>query len=455
MLIKFIKHPEADIHKLTDQHGAKKLLLISLDGLSAEQFQYLSKTFGFLVGFTGNTLSQFTSGTLNTPQAIWGEILSGQHWWETGCAGYAYPRTSLNDLEISSESLHQFQSVLPGKSDLCVNVPLLEPNSKRLWLSDGSNSSDAISPKTLLGKEPFKSYRPRPFSSPAYFRGNETKGSQLAMECERQRLDCAMELAKDNNWQAAIVRLSAFDHLSHLLGSNFLIDEKLKIRADIESFIAYANQTLETIASNSHGATICLMSAFSHSECKRRVNLNLLLSQLGYLTIAPKSVATQSLNLRQKVTLTLSQKPETSYLPSALVSTANYFDETSSIAASPIHGAIYINAKQRFKNGVVEPQDIERKKREIASAIREALNDAGIEDITIEPNPKPSNSLAPDLMILAANTDFHSLYDAPAIDNFSHPLTCHAPKGFVCIKDHAAHDLDPISLNKLLVECRK
>lgn len=436
--------------------STKKLLLISLDGLSAEQFQYLSTNFGFLKEFTEAGINQLSSGVLTSAQAIWGELLSGQHWWETGCVGYALPRNSLNDLEIGSQSSYNFRSIFADKGlNFSVNVPLLQPgNEKRQWLSDGSFSSETASPKQLLENEPFKSYRPRPFSSPAYFLGSPIKGAESCFQLERHRLACAIELAHGDNWQIGIIRLSIFDHLCHLLGNNFLYDDTLVVRPALKSFVDFANKSIQEIIQSSANATICVMSAFSHSACTRRANLNLLLSQLGYCSLIEATHVKKSLESRHRSTIALSEKKESSLSPTALVTLTNQFQAGSTIAASPVHGAIYLNTKERFKDGLIEAQEIERTRKKVATAISAVLTDSGIKDIRLDINPVHS-LIAPDLLIYATGLDFHDAYDAPAIDTFNHPLTCHTSNGFVCLKNSALPSFDTMSLNEFLTGCLK
>ena len=439
---------------MTDPHNAKKLLLISLDGLSAEQFQYLSTEFGFLKAFTKAGITQFEGGVLTSAQALWGEILSGQHWWETGCVGYAFPKGSINDLEIGSQSSYRFRSIfIDNYVNFAINVPLLEPgNGKHLWLSDGSFNQETVSPKELLQNEPFRSYRPRPFASPAYFLGNPIKGAEACLQSERHRLACAIELAKRTDWQIGIVRLSVFDQLFHLLGSNFLYDEALTIRPAVNAFIDFAGKCIEEIILSSANATTCIVSTYSHSECTKRANLNLLLSQLGYCTLTDPRQVKRDLDLRHRSTLAVSTKMESSILPTALVTLTNRFQAESSIAASPVHGAIYLNTKDRFQDGIVEVREKESLKKQIASALAKILNDSGVRNTSLELNPQDSQSTqAPDLMICANGLDFHDAYDAPAVDTFSHPLTCHTSNGFVCLDEPSQQTFNTLALNKLLV----
>jgi len=402
---------------------------------------------------TKSGIHQFQGGVLTSAQALWGEILSGQRFWETGCVGYAFPKTSLNDLEIGSQSTYQFRSVFTDNFvNFAINVPLIEPsNGKRIWLSDGSFSSESVAPRELLANEPFKSYRARPFSSPAYYLRRTLEGVEACLQAEKQRLLCAIELATGNNWQVGVVRLSIFDQLFHLLGKDFLLDETLTIHPSVKSFLEFANTGIQKILASATNATTCIMSAYSHAECTRRANLNLLLSQLGYCALTEPKQAKLALELRHRSTLALSGERESSISPTPLVTLTNHFQK-SSIAVSPVHGAIYLNRKGRFQEGIVEDHEIKGLKKQVASDLTKLLNNSGIQNMRLELNPQDRpNSQAPDLMLCADGLDFHNAYGSPSIDHINHPLTCHTSNGFVGLKNHPQQIFDTLSLNSLLV----
>ncbi|MBX9879525.1 MAG: alkaline phosphatase family protein [Candidatus Obscuribacterales bacterium] len=423
------------------------MLLISLDGLSAEQFRYLSTTFGLLNTYLKSGIKKLTSNTLSSTQGAWGEILSGKPWWETGCVGYAVPKNSLCDLEVSSESSYKLDSAMTQLPSLVVNVPLLEPKD-RLWLSEGL-SAISVNPKRLMSSEPFKSYQARPFSSPAYFLGKPFEGTRLCLEAEKQRLICAEALARENNWQLGIIRLTTFDQLAHLLGNDYLGKTTLAIRPEIESFISEINDVLERIIESAKPSTVAVMSSYSHVECKKRISLNQLLAQLGFCTLKDKALVQKEQVLRYESTIALSTRK----VSSPLISTTNAFVEESCIAASPIQGAIYVNVKDRFKNGIVSRDSQQSHVKQVESQLKSALHEAGVTNFNIELNPEPTNSSktpAPDLMVYADGVDFHNLYDAPVVDSFSHPISCHSTNGFVCIDNNDGDYLSRLSLHRLL-----
>lgn len=423
------------------------MLLISLDGLSAEQFHYLSTTFGLLKSYLKSDIKKLSSNTLNSAHGAWAEILSGKPWWETGCVGYAFPQNSLCDLEVSSESSYKLESALTQLPSLIVNVPLLEPKD-RLWLSDGL-SALSVSPERLLSSEPFKDYHSRPFTSPAYFLGKAYEGLRLCLEVEKQRLICAEALTGESNWQLGIIRLSAFDQLAHFLGNDYLSNTALSIHPAIESFINETNNALERIIENAQPSTIAIISSYSHVECKKRVNLNQLLTQLGFCKLKEKALVQKEQVLRYQSTIALAIRK----VSSPRISTTNAFVEESCIAASPIQGAIYVNVKGQFQNGIIHRNNQSAQAKEIELQLKSALKEAGVASFTIESNPEltnPSKKNAPDLMIYAEGVDFHNLYDAPAVDSFSHPLSCHSTDGFVCIDNSDEDHLSRLSLHKLL-----
>jgi len=86
-------------------------------------------------------LVEFDAAPFSDAQPIWAEILTGQPWYRNGCAGYATPLRSLNELRIFTESDLQVQQVLlpavqKGQCNVVVNVPILAPgNEDRTWMA--------------------------------------------------------------------------------------------------------------------------------------------------------------------------------------------------------------------------------------------------------------------------------------------------------------------------------
>lgn len=430
--------------------NTKKLLLISLDGLSVEQFRYLSSELNLKsLGSVGQP-QQFSGGCLGSPQAVWGELLSGQKWFESGCAGYAYPKSNLNDLDIGSESSFAFQSILGNNiPSIIVNMPLMESRDTNRWLSDGSFSQDTVRPQHLRRKEPFKSYRSRPFSSAAYFWGNTKAGVVRCLETEKLRLSCALELIKEGNWQFCIVRLNVFEILNQLLGINYLQDETLAMRSELLSFLEFADNTLQEILQLSKDATTCVISAYCHDQCHKRVNLNLLLSHSGYCLLSEEKAVRASNASRQESLLSLSE--EVDYKPSPLVCITNRFEFTS-IAASPTYGTVYLNTKERFSSGIIDKEAVEYTKEEIGNYLIRCLQNGNLKEISMEANPQPNLNLqAPDILISAKGVAFHDLYSAPAVDNFSHPLSSFNASGFICSSSELTiTQLDTIGVHNFL-----
>lgn len=431
----------------------QRLLLISLDGLSADQFYYLQEHYQFLVGLTAEgTIVQLDSKPLNSPQAIWAELLSGLPWHQSGCAGYAYPKSSLNDLDIVKQSTFDSRYSLTDQDSLTINVPLLEPQNGQAWLSDGSLETEmTVSPKALTQEEPFKSYRLRPFTAAGYALANPVKNARECFAVERQRLICALELLKRNPLvKTCIVRLTIFDLLSHLFGSQ-IFNEELQIQPDLQSFLEFANNCLKEMAAMFSGGTICILSAFSHEKCTERVNLNQLLSQRGLCSLQNKSDVESQYLRRQQASLMVAQdisQPDAT----TVVAISNLFDTAATKAASPIHGAIYLNSKERFNDGILPSSD--NLIDEVADYLTDCLQkQAGDKTFVCEVKPpNDSHPMAPDCLVYAKGIDFHNSYDAPSIDAFSHPQTCHNPEGFVWLSEPAGHNtIKPTQLHTLLM----
>lgn len=390
-------------------------MLISLDGLSAEQFEYLSTSFDFR---KPAPVRKLTGGALNSAHGLWAELLSGRNWWETGCVGYAFPKNTLNDLEIGSHSDYAIE--LPNRLSPTLNVPLLDKN---------------------------ESNQRRPFTSPVYYLGNPIEGTKLCLEAEKHVLTCLEELCRQGD-SPGIIRLSVFDHLSHLLGSDYLTNTDLTVHQEITAFIEDVRNRLEYIV-KAHDLNVAIISPYGHIPCNKRANINLLLSQLGFCKLKEKAEVQKNQALRHASTIALATKK----IASPLISYTCEFIEEATIAASPVHGAIYINRKDRFQTGIVETHDVERITQDVAHQVRTLAKKAGIANLHLEINPnRHANNLAPDLMLYADGVDFHNTYDAPAVDSFGHPKTCHTSSGFICLENAPENELNCVSLSRLLKE---
>src|SRR5580658_6330194 len=176
----------------------QRLLLISLDGLGPGDLPHVFR----LLPETAKLLQQLHYAELNcapltSAQAIWAELLTGRYWYENGCAGFSRPRGSLQKLEIFTEDdLLAPVTLLSGRKDVVVNVPLLKPGAGRDFLCDGSTPvNEFVKLTSPLQDEFFQRYRPRPFASAINAVSHTLEAFGVCIDVERVRMHCAMSLA--------------------------------------------------------------------------------------------------------------------------------------------------------------------------------------------------------------------------------------------------------------------
>src|SRR5260370_18913067 len=243
-----------------------RLALVSLDGLSLEDFSRLTEmlTQGAR-HLGGGSEGRLNAGLLTSAAAIWGEVLTGAPWYENGCNGHARPWNTLNRTQVMTErDLRLPARLLNGESQFVINVPLLVPQEpNRFWLSDGSLPLPrTVSPHWPIAEEPFYSYNPRPYTALTEGIGYHKGAIQGCLQTEEHRMKCARELLRTHAPDISIIRLSLFDHVSHLLGMGYLADEELVHWKEIRRFVGELDEWLCDLFSEV--APVVLISAFSH-----------------------------------------------------------------------------------------------------------------------------------------------------------------------------------------------
>ncbi|MGH9550642.1 MAG: alkaline phosphatase family protein, partial [Terriglobales bacterium] len=319
-------------------------LLLSVDGLSPEQFQHIAQKFKLCKDWLEQrSLQHFDCGPFLTTQPIWAELLTGKRWFENGCVGYAQPSHSLNKLEVVSESRLQspVSLIADGPDALCINVPLLEPKS-RMWLADGSQPSlITVSPKSIA-KTLNGSYKPRPYSSLVSALSNRFESAKRIIASDIEKLDAAEKLIATGSFTNALIRVSAFDHLQHFFGLSCFGESELSISPSVDKFIGRIDRFIAATAQA--GWNVFVLSSYSHAKCRSRASLNTLLSSCGLQKLvepgAQSLVPAGSSNRNTALAALTGSPPSAASLRSA---TGN-FDERLTVAASPVAACIYINS---------------------------------------------------------------------------------------------------------------
>ena len=431
------------------------LVVIAFDGLSLEQAQVLASRLRCFDAFPG-TFSRLT-GFQSSTQSIWSELLTGKRWFEVGCPGYARPRSSLADLQIVDEAdLLAPTKLLGGEGAVAINVPLLRPQSGRIWLSDGSLPMQAmIVPEILAQQAPFSDYVARPFASTNIALSDVGESVVNCLKVESNRLNCFESLLDRDTWSRCILRISAFDLLSHLVGNDFLTAPNLMVSTYIDRFIDGLDRVLQKIEQKGFG--ICFLSGYSHVDCYARVNLNRVLELSGFCQIdyARANVADERAKRRAlAANLVNAANDPASEDKHATVSSTTQVNVRGSVAMSPVQGAIYLNGKDRFVDGVVDAANHSQVRRRVMDAVHHHLSSAIGSGFTIWENAD-EQKFAPDLMVYAPGVDFHDSAEPSVVDVVSRPRSIHCAQGFVWLPagvEKLAQVMEPVQVSALVNE---
>lgn len=411
-------------------------LVISMDGLSAEQFEVLLKQMPKTRSLLRGSRSLQLQSSQTSAQAIWAELLTGEPWFENGCAGYAAPFGSLNNLQVMDEThlrspLQLLSNNNPNGEVIVANLPLLRPKrgeSGRYWLSDGSlPMSFTAAPAELADKLP-AAYRARPFGAITTALAQPVMASENAIASERCRMSVLSDLLASKPWSVAVWRLTAFDALLHLFGPAALTD-RLSIRAAREQFVTEFDQVLDSILSSAD-VQCFLLSSYSHVTCRARINLNDGLRKAGLIALldretAPARAASERAQAAQAAHAGLSHSPELYFNYEARL------DTSKTQAASAVAGGVFFNRRSRFSDGCVDDDRVPAVHEAALKAIRDHIDQHPRFPYEIVDNPRSVAErlpTTPDLIVQARGAEFH---DIMGVRSGDHPATTHAGEGFV------------------------
>ncbi|MBS1955900.1 MAG: hypothetical protein JST89_17075 [Cyanobacteria bacterium SZAS-4] len=424
----------------------QRVAIVSFDGLSAAQFERLLPQMPLVHSLLehGN-LNELDATPFSDPQPTWAEILTGAPWYRNGCGGYGAPQRSLTELKLFSESdLCVEQTLLPevdeGQCNIVVNIPLLEANGNRKWMAEASSPTLAtVSPATLLLDEPFKSYRPRPIISMGKAMADPLAASKF-MEAEASRAECSVALSKESDWKVFMYRASIFDQLAHLFGPSFLDDGQLKISAALKLLISKLDAALHKTLSGA--GTVLFLSSFSHTPCQGLFSLNDLFQKLQLLTISLNDSEEQK--LRKQAFAMINSETAT-----PLVSPCNQILTSHTICASPIRGTVYVNAKDRFVDGIVSKDKIQIYEDRIFALLNDELRRVSGSSSLIRNTE--SNNLAPNFVVNLPGVD---LVDSLSTTrrNYDLPHSAHSACGFVWSNAKNSKSLKSVEVSELITE---
>jgi len=427
---------------LASPPGSDPWALVSLDGLSLEEFDDLRARMPRSARhLAGGRVSRLDAGPLTSAAAVWGELLTGVPWYDNGCAGHAAPWRTLNGIRILTERdlAVPVKLVGGGSRQLIVNVPLLVPGGPtRLWLADGSLPlATIVSPPALLADERLRSYRPRAYQALAHALGNHERAILDGIEAERQRLQCARALLAAHRPEASIIRLTLLDQLSHVLGPGFLRDEDLRCARDLSRFLGELDGWVDELFGQV--ARVAVISAFSHVRCESRFSVNALLEGGGFLTFAPPDATTER-RVAAMAAITASGPTRAPGQASSRYAHPRFrqpvVDPRRTVAASPVLGCVFVNARDTFDDGVVERADLAATRGRLRAFLADALGRRhgtfsiwtrdGLDGVAAEAPGTPR----PDLLVSVHGAELHNSSD-PLFGPADRPRSVHGPHGFL------------------------
>jgi hypothetical protein len=416
--------------------------LVSLDGLSLEEFDDLRALMPRSARhLAGGRVCRLSAGPLTSAAAIWGELLTGVPWYDNGCAGHAAPWRTLNRTRILTErDLTVPVKLVGGESrQLIVNVPLLVPREPmRLWLADGSLPlATTVSPPALQADERLRSYRPRPYRALAHALGNHERAILDCIETERQRLHCARALLAAHRPEVSIIRLSLTDQLSHVLGPGFLTDEDLRCAKDLRRFLDVLDGWVDELFGQV--ARVAVISAFSHVRCESRLSVNALLEAGGFLTFAPPDITAER-RVAAMAAVTTSRSSRAPGHAAARYTHPRFqqpvVDPGRTVAASPVLGCVFVNARDTFDDGIVAPADVAATRGRLRATLADALGRRHLTfsiwtgDSCDRPVSETPGAPRPDLLVSVHGAELHNVSD-PLFGPADRPRSVHGPDGFL------------------------
>jgi predicted AlkP superfamily phosphohydrolase/phosphomutase len=430
----------------------QRTAIISLDGLSAAQFQrLLCRLPGLNALITDNALLEFEASPFADAQPIWAEILTGKFWYQNGCVGYATPGRSLNDLRIFTEADLRVPIILipeiqKGRCNVFINTPLVEPRDEnRKWLSDGGLPGvTAVRPKTLAATEPLKSYTPRPIISMGAAMA-DPNAANIFIDAELTRINCASTWCEQSDWKSFVFRVGIFDQLAHLFGSDFLEQDELIFSEHLSKLLTQLDQVLCQIVASAD--IHIFISAFSHIACKEVFSLNDFFARANLLARAQQNSKTN--DLRQQAFALLKGAATTT---APLASQPFHIDPAQTLCASPVRGCIYPNAQKYFSDGIISDGKLKHLEQKVCDLLKAELRHHA--KVTLVSNPaSESGAINPSLIVDIEGVDL--------VDNLSTvsrdcelPLSVHRSCGFVWSRFRDSHGIKSVQVASLLRELR-
>lgn len=395
---------------------AARLLVLSVDGASADAWQAVAAQFASVSGSVTKVLSEWPLDA----RSAWAELLTGKKFPSSNVFGYARPTSSLSNLDLYTETDIDIAGVFADTqaSGLIVNIPLMLPAPNRIFSSDGTPGIRA-----QVDFSEAAGYRPRAYTSVATARGNLVPTVEALCRAELARLSLARNKLETMDCTIACIRISFFDQIAHILGADWFLMEKHVMWPRIQEFMRAANAEIGRLRQLVRRWAV--ISTFGHTRCEAAINVNLLLERGGYCA---RKAAQPAIRSRELAVAKIRGEDEQFITNSKLM---YELAPQATRAASPSAACIYINGADRFVDGNVMPMDRNDLVNSVCDYLSAHLHSPAVRLEKLDsygPN-------APDIIIDAPGMDLSSYSDS-AIDVINKPAAVHSKNGFAIISEH-------------------
>jgi hypothetical protein len=262
---------------------------------------------------------------------------------------------------------------------------------------------------------------------------------------ETRRLDCA-RLLYQRKWSKFLYRISVFDHLSHLIGLNYLRARDLSVFAEIRKFLQRLDAFFEAVNGDDR-VRLTLVSGYSHVGCRGMVNLDDLLAEGEFLVPESNPSPEDDMTRRQQAMSTLMGTPR--LYPTLMASMEGRLKTSATVAASPVAGCIFINRKDAFKDGCVEQGAVADVCRRVSAYLRNRFSRVFGSGFELEVKPAGSTDAGqvPELVVHIEGVEFHNMTGIGSW-GYNVPRTTHSRSGFALLPKGLSAD-DNLTLTQL------
>jgi predicted AlkP superfamily phosphohydrolase/phosphomutase len=373
-----------------------KVLVIGLDCVPPEfVFERYSKDLPNISrlassGVSGTVKSSVPPSSTNA----WASMATSTEPSSIGIYDYIYRiNRSYNNVGVINSTLVKDDSIWDviskdGKKVIVVNVPMTYPPKK----VNGLMVSGILTPETAECTYPVELKKELDDVTGGYLIGvpdprhlDRKELLKRLYELAGIRFKAIKHLIKNKEWDFFMAVIYATDAMMHNFW-RYIDKDHRKHEADsglenaIKNFLIYVDREVGEIVELAGSETmVVLMSDHGAKRMDGRININEWLIKEGYLHL----------------------KSTPSEKTSILTADVDW-NRTKAFAMGAYYGCIYLNVKGRDPEGIVEPEDAEKLKREINEKIMKIPDDKGNRIETKIFDVKPGDS-APDILAYFGN----------------------------------------------------